>query len=39
MSHQENNMKNFAALLFALLLAVTARAEIRSINITVFGMD
>jgi hypothetical protein len=32
-------MKKFAALLSLLLLAVSASAEIRSIDITVFGMD
>jgi hypothetical protein len=32
-------MKKFAALLSLLLLAVSASGEIRSIDITVFGMD
>ena len=32
-------MKRTIELLFLLLLAVSASAEIRSINITIFGMD
>jgi hypothetical protein len=32
-------MKRPIALLFLLLLAVSASAEIKSINITIFGMD
>jgi len=32
-------MKKFALLLFFALLGVPARAEIRSIDITIFGMD
>jgi hypothetical protein len=32
-------MKKISALLSFLLLAVSASAEIRSIDITVFGMD
>jgi hypothetical protein len=32
-------MKRTIALLFLLLVAVSASAEIRSIDITIFGMD
>jgi hypothetical protein len=32
-------MKRTIALLFLLFLAVSASAEIRSIDITIFGMD
>jgi hypothetical protein len=32
-------MKKFVSILFLLLLAVSARAEIQTINITIFGMD
>jgi hypothetical protein len=32
-------MKRFAAVLFLTMLAIPARAEIRSIDITIFGMD
>ena len=32
-------MKKPTALLFLLLLAVSASAEIKSIDITIFGMD
>jgi hypothetical protein len=32
-------MKKMALLLFFTLLGVPARAEIRSIDITIFGMD
>jgi len=32
-------MKKAIALLFLLLLAVSVSAEIRSIDITIFGMD
>jgi hypothetical protein len=32
-------MKRTIALLFLLLFAVSASAEIRSIDITIFGMD
>jgi len=32
-------MKNFIRIAFILLLAVSAQAEIQSINITIFGMD
>jgi hypothetical protein len=32
-------MKKNIALLFLLLLSISASAEIKSINITIFGMD
>jgi hypothetical protein len=32
-------MKTFICMMFLLLLAVSAQAEIQSINITIFGMD
>ena len=32
-------MKRIISVMFMLLLAVSARAEIQTINITVFGMD
>lgn len=32
-------MKNFIRIAFFLLFAVSAQAEIQSINITIFGMD
>jgi hypothetical protein len=32
-------MKRFMSVVFMLLLAASARAEIQTINITIFGMD